>query len=113
MQQTARRLEVFGLPELGSRRKVRRRERGRLYSSAKRHGILGAHVLVSRPVSEIRCLMTTPEQFQVWLETPEGGPLEFKSARMGFHFDKLVDYCVAIANEGGVDPSTQLFLEIN
>lgn len=45
--------------------------------------------------------MTTPEQFQVWLETPEGGYLEFKSARVRFHFDKLVDYCVAIANEGG------------
>jgi ATP-dependent DNA helicase RecG len=45
--------------------------------------------------------MTTPEQFQVWLETPEGGPLEFKCARVGFHFDKLVDYSVAIANEGG------------
>ncbi len=45
--------------------------------------------------------MTTPEQFQVLLETPEGSHIEFKSATGGFHFDKLVDYCVAIANEGG------------
>lgn len=45
--------------------------------------------------------MTTPEQFQRWLAAPEGPRLEFKSATGGFHFDKLVDYCVALANEGG------------
>lgn len=45
--------------------------------------------------------MTTPEQFQSWLEAPEGKHLEFKSATGGFSFDKLVDYCVALANEGG------------
>lgn len=45
--------------------------------------------------------MTTPEQLQVWLQSPEGSQLEFKSATSGFHFERLVDYCVAIANEGG------------
>lgn len=45
--------------------------------------------------------MTTPEQFESWLKAPEGTRLEFKSATGGFHFDKLVDYCVALANEGG------------
>lgn len=46
-------------------------------------------------------MKTTPEQFQAWLDAPEGRDLEFKSATGGFHFDRLVDYCVAIANEGG------------
>lgn len=45
-------------------------------------------------------MKTTTEQFQSWLCAPEGPELEFKSATSGFHFDKLVDYCVAIANEG-------------
>jgi ATP-dependent DNA helicase RecG len=45
--------------------------------------------------------MTTQEQLQGWLDAPEGSQLEFKRATGGFHFDKLVDYCVAIANEGG------------
>lgn len=31
----------------------------------------------------------------------ENERLEFKEAKTGFGFDKLVDYCVAIANEGG------------
>lgn len=44
---------------------------------------------------------TTPEQFQAWLDAPEASRFEFKSASGGFHFEKLVDYCVAIANEGG------------
>lgn len=44
---------------------------------------------------------TSPEELQSLLEAPEGTHLEFKSASGGFHFDKLVDYCVAIANEGG------------
>jgi ATP-dependent DNA helicase RecG len=45
--------------------------------------------------------MTTLEQFENWLAEPEGLRLEFKSATGQFHFDKLTDYCVAIANEGG------------
>lgn len=45
--------------------------------------------------------MTSPEQIAGWLSEPEGERLEFKSARHNYHFDKLVDYCVALANEGG------------
>ena len=44
---------------------------------------------------------TTPEQLQQWLTEPEGTRLEFKEAKTNYHFDKLVDYCVALANEGG------------
>lgn len=36
-----------------------------------------------------------------WLSEPEGERLEFKEARRNYHFEKLVDYCVALANEGG------------
>ena len=45
--------------------------------------------------------MTTPEQIAEWLAAPEGRQLEFKTASTGFHFEKLMDYCVALANEGG------------
>lgn len=45
--------------------------------------------------------MTSEDQIARWLSAPEGERLEFKSARNNFHFDKLVDYCVALANEGG------------
>jgi ATP-dependent DNA helicase RecG len=44
---------------------------------------------------------TTREQLQRWLDEPEGTNLEFKEARKTFHFEKLVEYCVALANEGG------------
>jgi ATP-dependent DNA helicase RecG len=44
---------------------------------------------------------TTREQLQRWLDAPEGTNLEFKEARKSFHFEKLVEYCVALANEGG------------
>lgn len=46
--------------------------------------------------------MTTPEQIAEWLAAPEGRQLEFKTASTSFHFEKLIDYCVALANEGGV-----------
>lgn len=46
-------------------------------------------------------MTTTPEQFQIYLNAPEGTRLEFKSAARGFQFDELVKYCVALANEGG------------
>jgi ATP-dependent DNA helicase RecG len=46
-------------------------------------------------------MATTEEQFQSWLDTPEGPQLEFKSAISGFHFERLLEYCVALANEGG------------
>ena len=45
--------------------------------------------------------MTTPEQFESWLAEPEGVRLEFKSATRNFDFETLLDYCVALANEGG------------
>ena len=44
---------------------------------------------------------TTREQFEQWLAEPEGVRLEFKEARQSYQFDKLVEYCVALANEGG------------
>ena len=45
--------------------------------------------------------MTTPDEFRALLESPEGSRVEFKAASGGFHFDELVKYCVALANEGG------------
>jgi ATP-dependent DNA helicase RecG len=44
---------------------------------------------------------TSHEQLQRWLDEPEGTNLEFKEARKSYHFEKLVEYCVALANEGG------------
>ncbi|MCU0749361.1 MAG: putative DNA binding domain-containing protein [Akkermansiaceae bacterium] len=44
---------------------------------------------------------TTPEQFEKHLSAPEGTQLEFKAARSSYEFDKLVTYCVALANERG------------
>jgi ATP-dependent DNA helicase RecG len=44
---------------------------------------------------------TTSEQLRHWLGEPEGTHLEFKEAKQSFHFDKLLEYCVALANEGG------------
>ena len=46
-------------------------------------------------------MTTTLEQFQTCLDAPEGTRLEFKSAIGGFHFEELIKYCVALANEGG------------
>lgn len=45
--------------------------------------------------------MTSAEQIARWLSAPEGERLEFKSARNRYDFDKLTNYCVALANEGG------------
>jgi len=44
---------------------------------------------------------TSHEQLLQWLDEPEGARLEFKEAKSNFHFDKLVEYCAALANEGG------------
>ena len=44
---------------------------------------------------------TIGKQLQHWLDEPEGTNLEFKEAKQNFHFEKLVEYCVALANEGG------------
>ena len=38
---------------------------------------------------------------QVWMDADEGEHLEFKEAKANFHFEKLVKYCAALANEGG------------
>lgn len=46
-------------------------------------------------------MATSLAQLQQWLAEPEGNRLEFKEAKQNFHFDKLVEYCVALANEGG------------
>jgi len=47
-------------------------------------------------------MTTSPEQFEKWLEEPEGEHLEFKTAANQFSHDKeLPDYCAALANEGG------------
>lgn len=46
-------------------------------------------------------MSTTQEQIARWLAEPEGERLELKSAAHNFHFEKLADYCVALANEGG------------
>lgn len=45
--------------------------------------------------------LSTPDQLRLWIEAPEGSHLEFKAARNRYDFEKLVDYCVALANEGG------------
>lgn len=41
------------------------------------------------------------QQLQEWLNTKEDEHLEFKEAKNNFHFEKLVKYCAALANEGG------------
>jgi ATP-dependent DNA helicase RecG len=46
-------------------------------------------------------MRTTVEQLHNWLFEPEGLQLEFKVAKNRYDFDKLVQYCVALANEGG------------
>ena len=44
----------------------------------------------------------TLEQLEKWLIIPsEGEHLEFKEAKNRYDFEKLVGYCVALANEGG------------
>jgi ATP-dependent DNA helicase RecG len=45
--------------------------------------------------------MTTPEQFQSFIDAAEGPHFEYKEARGNYQFDELVRYCVALANEGG------------
>jgi predicted HTH transcriptional regulator len=45
---------------------------------------------------------TTPEQIDLWRESPSGHQrLEFKEAKNQFDNKTLYQYCVAIANEGG------------
>lgn len=47
-------------------------------------------------------MTVTIDKLNQWLVAPsEDEHLEFKEAKYNFHFEKLVDYCVALANEGG------------
>ena len=47
-------------------------------------------------------MMTIPEEkLAAWLNTKEDEHLEFKEAKEHYDFEKLVKYCVALANEGG------------
>ncbi len=43
----------------------------------------------------------TLHQLQQWMDSKEDEHLEFKKAENNFHFEKLVKYCAAIANENG------------
>lgn len=46
-------------------------------------------------------MTTTTQQLEEILRHPEGGRLEFKEAKGSFHFETLIKYAVALANEGG------------
>lgn len=41
------------------------------------------------------------EQLEEWISSQEGENFEFKEAKTSFHFEELVKYCCALANEGG------------
>ena len=41
------------------------------------------------------------DELHAWMNAREDERLEFKEAKMQFHFEKLLKYCVALANEGG------------
>lgn len=45
--------------------------------------------------------MTLVEQLETWIESEEHERLEFKRAENNYDFEKLIKYCVALANEGG------------
>ena len=40
------------------------------------------------------------DELHAWMNAREDERLEFKEAKMQFHFEKLLKYCVALANEG-------------
>lgn len=46
-------------------------------------------------------MTVTAEHVATWLRSKENEHLEFKEAKQNFHFEKLVKYCAALANEGG------------
>lgn len=47
-------------------------------------------------------MTTTLEQLAAWMQADsENEHLEFKEGKTSYEFDKLVQYCVALANEGG------------
>ena len=41
------------------------------------------------------------QELQTWMNAKEDEHLEFKEAKPGFNFERLLKYCVAFANEGG------------
>src|SRR5258708_27714644 len=41
------------------------------------------------------------DELRTWMRAREDEHLEFKEAKSNFHFEKLVEYCVALANERG------------
>ncbi len=45
--------------------------------------------------------VTSREAFEALLAAPEGARIECKEARRSYEFDKLIQYIVALANEGG------------
>lgn len=55
-----------------------------------------------RTTWKARVLKTSLEQLREWMDRPsEDEHLEFKEARNLYDDDKLLRYCVALANEGG------------
>ena len=46
-------------------------------------------------------MTVTARQIDEWLRAKEDEHLEFKEAKNNFHFESLVKYCAALANEGG------------
>ena len=46
-------------------------------------------------------MTVSTNELQTWLNAREDEHLEFKEAKANFHFETLVKYCVALANEGG------------
>lgn len=46
-------------------------------------------------------MQTSVEQLLAWIAAPEASNLEFKEAKSRYDFGELVEYCVALANEGG------------
>ena len=43
----------------------------------------------------------TSHEILCYLQAPEGACFELKEAKGGLHFEKLVEYVVALANSGG------------
>ncbi len=46
-------------------------------------------------------MTVSTDELQTWMNAKEDERLEFKAASANFHFETLVKYCVAFANEGG------------
>jgi ATP-dependent DNA helicase RecG len=46
-------------------------------------------------------MSVSDDQLHAWMDAGENEHLEFKEAKQNFHFETLVKYCAAMANEGG------------